>query len=181
VHRTAPACVTRASQALPRSCTASFRCRFVAQGCGAAPNSAPTVTAVSTSSYLGYPCDGRLCSSGQGFLTVEDPSHDLNRWQLLASAWGTRGDHAHGTAERKARSPRCGHAVSLASKSSVAVVLLKFCEFRGISLTPCWQTRTEAKAHLPAASRLASAARPTVHRFARKHKQKLGATRVPPC
>ena len=111
VHRTAPACVTRASQALPRSCTASFRCKFVAQGCGAAPNSAPTVTAVSTSLYLRSPCDGRLFSSGQGFLTVEDPSRDRNRWQLLASAWGTRGDHAHGTAERKARSPRCGQAV----------------------------------------------------------------------
>ena len=50
-----------------------------------------------------------------------------------------------------------------------AVFLLNFCEFHGISLKPCWQTRTEAKAHLPAASRLASAARPTVLHFARKH------------
>jgi len=111
MHRTAPACGTRASQALPRSSTASFRCKFVAQGCGDAPISAPTVTAVSTSLYLRSPCDGRLFSSGQGFLTVEDRSRDRNRRQLLASAWGTRGDHAHGTAERKARSPRCGQAV----------------------------------------------------------------------
>ena len=80
VHRTAPACVTRASRALPRSCVASFRCKFVAQGCGAAPNSAPTVSAVSTRLYLRSPCDGRFCSPGQGFLTVEDPSHDRNRW-----------------------------------------------------------------------------------------------------
>ena len=80
MHRTAPACVTRASQALPRSCTASFRCKFVAQGCGAAPSSAPTVSAVSTSLYRRSPCDERLCSSGQGFLKLEDPSHHRSRW-----------------------------------------------------------------------------------------------------
>ena len=51
-----------------------------------------------------------------------------------------------------------------------AVFLLNFCEFHGISLEPCWQIRTEAKAHLPAASRLASAAKPNVHRFATKRK-----------
>ena len=62
---------------------------------------------------------------------------------------------------------------SLASKSSCTVFLLKFCDFHGISLKPCWQTRTEAEPYLPASSRLASAARPTVHRFARKQKQKL--------
>jgi hypothetical protein len=88
VHRTAPACVTRASQALPRSCTACCRCKFVAQGCGAAPNSAPTVSAVSTSLYLRSPCDERLCSSGQGFLTVEDPSHDRNRLVIAGQCLG---------------------------------------------------------------------------------------------
>jgi hypothetical protein len=48
--------------------------------------------------------------------------------------------------------------------------LLKFCDSHGISLKPCWQIRTEAKAHLPAASRLASAAKPTVPHFATKRK-----------
>jgi hypothetical protein len=59
---------------------------------------------------------------------------------------------------------------SLASKSYAAVFSLNFCEFHGISLKPCWKIRTEAKAHLPAASRLASAAKPPVHRFATKRR-----------
>ena len=59
---------------------------------------------------------------------------------------------------------------SLASKSYAAVFSLNFCEFHGISLKPCWKITTEAKAHLPAASRLASAAKPPVHRFATKRR-----------
>ena len=75
VHRTAPACVTRASRALPRSCFASFRCKFVAQGCGAAPNSAPTVSAVSTRLYLRSPCSNHRCVLRRG--TTSHTPHEL--------------------------------------------------------------------------------------------------------
>ena len=86
-HLISPATVPRRLSS--RSCTASFRCTFVAQGCGAAPNSVPTVSAVSTGLDLLSPSDERLRPSGQassGAHSYPAPTAPLRAAQLRLDA-----------------------------------------------------------------------------------------------